>query len=67
MSSDNVEIIIYKQKSDFLIKSAIFYSLLINKFLNMLSLQIILTVQFLIIKLLYLKISYKQNQDREVN
>ena len=33
----------------------------------MLSLQIILTVQFLIIKLLYLKISYKQNQDTEVN
>ena len=33
----------------------------------MLSLQIILTVQSLIINLFYLKISYKQNQDTEVN
>ena len=33
----------------------------------MLSLQIILTVQSLIIKLFYLKISCKQNQGTEVN
>ena len=44
------------------------YSLLSDwQILNVLSLQIILTEKSLIIKLFSLKISYKQNQDTEVN